>query len=91
VTDPRPQAYRETRARLERILWEEDPEGIGSSISAPLDEYSSEAGAALPLLSRAADEAAVRAVLDEVFEDPGEELVRRVTELWADMAASGLR
>ena len=45
-------AYQEFLETVTRLLYDFDPDGIGSSIDAPLDEYSELAARLLPELSR---------------------------------------
>jgi hypothetical protein len=48
-------AYLDFQREIEQLLYEMDPDGMGSSIGSPRDEYSDEAARVLPLLIRAAN------------------------------------
>jgi len=43
-------AYLAAKREIERILYEVDPFGFGSTVGSPLDEYSDEAARLIPIL-----------------------------------------
>jgi hypothetical protein len=75
-------AYDDTKARLMEILYEEDPDGMGSTIGAPLDEYSAEVAHLMVALRGAETESEVKDVLTRSFEHVSDRLVLRVHETW---------
>lgn len=48
-------AYRAFKQEVERILYDADPYGMGSSVGAPRDEYSDAAARLIPILLQIAD------------------------------------
>ncbi len=77
-------AYQTMRTQLMAILYEEDPGGYPSSVSAPEDEYSEEAARLLVRLRGAATQTDVRKRLSAMFEQPSDSLVRRVHGVWVE-------
>ena len=77
-------AYNEAKERLTMILYDEDPDGMGSTASAPLDEYAGPAARLLVRLRGCETEAEVRAILTAAFSHVSNRLVARVHETWID-------
>lgn len=82
------QAYQSMRVQLMEILYEEDPAGFGSSVSAPRDEYSEEATRLIVALRGAETEEDVRERLSEMFGDVSDQLVHKVHEMWIEAEGS---
>lgn len=76
-------AYEALRQELQAILYEEDPEGMGSSVGAPPDEYAEEAAALIPMLQGSASEGEIAAVLHKKFGSAQRALVERVHRAWS--------
>ena len=73
------EAYKNLMLEFQRILYIRDPEGIGASIGAPLDEYSDSA-ARLASALRSVDElTGVRSVVTHMFPSAEEGLS---SEIW---------
>lgn len=77
-------AFRTMRTELITILYEEDPTGFGSSVSAPEDEYSEEAARLMVCLRGAQTQADIKQELSRMFEQTTDQLVRRVHAAWIE-------
>lgn len=73
--------YSALLASVSRCLYDEDPQSMGSRISAPLDEYLPEAGIILPELSRCTSRQDVAALMSRWYADVGAKLTDRLWEL----------
>jgi hypothetical protein len=73
-------AYAEFVRTLSRVLYEVDPDGVGSSIDAPLDEYDDIASKFASKLLGAGSEAEGAEIAREFFDSADDALI---TQLWA--------
>lgn len=78
------QAYASMRTQLMEVLYEEDPKGFGSSISAPRDEYSEEATLLIVALRGAESETDVADRLNAMFGLVSDRLSHRVHQTWVE-------
>lgn len=76
-------------AQISRVLYDYDPDGMGSTVHAPLDEYDDVATSLLRALSSAGDSADLGTVVLEVIPGASKELVQTVLALWADSRSAG--
>jgi hypothetical protein len=72
-------AYLRLIQRFMAILYEEDPEGFGSTIGAPRDEYSNEAAKLAAELRQ--NQGNIHAAL-AVWPSSSERLIERITSAW---------
>lgn len=77
-------AYEEAAAQLMEILYEQDPDGVGATVSAPVDEYGEEAARLMVALRGAETEADVRQVLTARFDGVSDRLVAQIHESWME-------
>lgn len=71
-------AYQELQSELSRVLYEEDPAGIGKTIGSPLDEYDGEAGRLAAALRPDASRHEIESVLEQLFHTRSTVLTERV-------------
>ncbi|HEX9696349.1 MAG TPA: hypothetical protein VGB64_08545 [Actinomycetota bacterium] len=76
--------YAALKGRLERLLYDYDPEGMGSTVAAPLDEYSDVATTLIRALRDHDTEAPLSVAIYEIVPGATNELVTEIERAWAD-------
>lgn len=84
--EARSQAWVELRDDLSRVLYEYDPEGMGSSVGAPDDEYDDGAVALIRLLQGRPASASVDPAVRDLWPSATDELVDAVRRRWGRYA-----
>jgi len=76
------QAWEELRDELSRALYEHDPEGMGSSVGAPANEYDKGAIELIRGLGGRRSTGSVTGVVRDLWPEAGDDLVARVEQAW---------
>lgn len=81
-------AYAAAQQRLMRVLHQEDPDGMGSSVGAPQNEYSQAAARLLTSLRDATTNEQARSATTAMYPDASDGLVNRVIDVWREFTAN---
>lgn len=76
--------YEAVRAEFERLLYDYDPDGMGSTVGAPLDEYSDFAVSLMRALRDRAPDVSVAEAIRHAVPGATSELVAEIEKLWSD-------
>lgn len=80
----RTEAWHALVATLERLLYDHDPDGMGASVSAPLDEYHDVAIAVIRALRDREEVRSVEDAILEVVPNAGADLLSNIERAWRD-------
>jgi hypothetical protein len=81
--------YAALKGRLERLLYDYDPDGMGSTVSAPLDEYSDVAAALIRALRDRQPEASFSETVWDVVPAATAELLGEIEAAWKASSMTG--
>lgn len=76
------QAWHALVTTLERLLYDHDPDGMGASVSAPLDEYHDVAVAVTRVLRARREGQSLENAVLEIVPNAGTDLLRDITKVW---------
>jgi hypothetical protein len=84
MSDPRARWWRATRSSLSRVLYERDPDGMGSSVMGPEDEYDDLAVRLFRALLDMPEEGGASGAVRGIWPDADDQMVEEIERVWTD-------